>query len=123
MKRKKICLIPGLVFSLMVALLGFAPERMLAAEVPKPKIAILMPSLQGYVYVGRAYGELSEAQEQGFEKPILLAAGGYDKLDVQVKQIEDAIAAGVNAIVIMPLSEEAMVPAIDRAVEKVRYGS
>jgi len=89
-----------------------------AAEEPKsPKIAVLMPSLSGRVYVSLVYGILDEAEKMGLEQPMVLAAGGYDKLDVQVKQVEDMMAAGVDAIIIMPLSEEGMTPALDRAVD------
>lgn len=89
------------------------------AQAPKsPKIALLMPSLAGNVYVSLTYGFLDEAKKMGIEQPIVLAAGGYDKLDVQVKQVEDMIAAGVDAIVIMPLSADGMIPVIDRAIDK-----
>lgn len=88
-----------------------------AEEPKKPKIAVLMPSLSGRVYVSLVYGILDEAKKMGLEQPMVLAAGGYDKIDVQVKQVEDMMAAGVDAIVIMPLSEEGMTPVLDRAVD------
>jgi len=84
--------------------------------VKSPKIAVLMPSLSGQVYVALVYGIMDEAKKMGLERPIVLAAGGYDKLDVQMKQVEDMMAAGVNAIIIMPLSKEGMTPVLDRAV-------
>lgn len=83
----------------------------------KPKIALLMPSLQGYVYVAKIYGFLDEAKKLGIT-PTVLGAGGYDKLEVQVKQVEDMIAAEVDVIVIQPLSEEGLIPAEDKAVDK-----
>lgn len=83
-----------------------------------PKIAVLLPSLAGSVYVALAYGILDEAEKLGLERPAVLAAGGYDKIDVQVKQIEDSVASGVQGIIIMPLSYEALIPAIDKAIDK-----
>jgi ABC-type sugar transport system substrate-binding protein len=85
--------------------------------VKNPKIALLLPSLSGQIYVGLVYGTLDEAKKMGLERPIVLAAGGYDKLDVQMKQVEDMMAVGVNAIIIMPLSKEGMTPVLDRAVD------
>lgn len=82
-----------------------------------PKIAVLMPSLSGQVYVSLVYGILDEAEKMGLEQPIVLSAGGYDHLDAQVKQVEDLMVAGVDAIAIMPLAEEGMTPVLDRAVD------
>jgi len=87
------------------------------AQTENPKIAVLMPSLDGYIYVANLYGIMDEAEKLGIEKPIVLAAGGYDKLDVQVKQVEDMIASGVDSIIIMPLSRDGVVPVLDRAVD------
>lgn len=87
------------------------------SEPKKLKVAVLMASLQGAIYVARAYGVLEQAKAEGVET-ILLGAGGYDKLDVQVKQVEDMIAAKVDGIIIMPLSMDGSVPVIDKAVDK-----
>lgn len=86
-------------------------------DVSDMKIAVLMPSLEGYVYVARIYGLFDEAEKLGISKPTVLSAGGYDQLEVQIRQIDDMVAAGVDAIIIMPLSEEGVNVALNRAVD------
>ncbi len=94
-------------------------KQTVQTETPKsPKIALLMPSLTGNVYVSLVYGFLDEAAKMGIERPIVLAAGGYDKLDVQVKQVEDMIADKVDGIVLMPLSEKGLISAVDKAIDQ-----
>ncbi len=90
-------------------------------DVSEMKIAVLMPSLEGYVYIARIYGLCDQAEQLGIPKPTILAAGGYDQLEVQVRQIDDMIAAGVDAIIIMPLSEEGVNAALNRAAEAGIY--
>lgn len=82
-----------------------------------PTVALLLPSLTGNVYLSQAYGFIDEAEKLGWPRPIVLAAGGYDKIDVQVKQVEDMIAAGIDAIAIAPLSAEGLTPVVDKACD------
>ena len=81
------------------------------------EMTILLPSIEGQIYVSMVYGMLNQAEALGMPQPVVLGAGGYSNLDVQIKQVEDAVAAGKDIILIMPLSEEGMAPIIDYAVD------
>lgn len=79
--------------------------------------AILMPAVEGQIYVSLTYGAVAQAEELGMPTPVVLSAGGYGNLDTQISQVEDMIAAGKDIIIIMPLSKEGMAPVLDEAVE------
>lgn len=93
----------------------------------QPKIGMVLASLTGYHYVAISYGVCEAAKELGVPQPTILAAGGYDKLDVQIKQIEDLIAKGVDVIMMQPISYEGCVSveelAVDQGVKVVEVGN
>jgi ABC-type sugar transport system substrate-binding protein len=110
----------NLLVLLMVIVLA-VPVGLFGAEknvdISKLKTAVMMPSLAGQIYVGITYGFIDNAKKAGVKTPtVVLAAGGYDKLEVQVKQMEDMIASGMDAIAIMPISQDGMAPVTDKAV-------
>jgi len=83
----------------------------------KLEAAILMPAVEGQIYVSLTYGCVAQAEELGMPTPVVLSAGGYGQLDTQISQVEDMIAAGKDIIIIMPLSKDGMAPVLDEAVE------
>lgn len=86
----------------------------------KPKkafsTAAAMVQLSDYYYVAVAYGLEDEAKRTGVKLTRILSAGGYDKLDRQVKQIEDLIVSDVDVILLFAISEEGTASVVDRAV-------
>ena len=87
----------------------------------KPKkpltIGVSIPSLGSPYFVNQAYGYLSEAKATGVGITIL-AAKGYDDLAGQVNQIENLIQKGVDALLIGPISSEALVAITEEAAGK-----
>lgn len=86
-------------------------------DLSKVEAAILMPAVEGQIYVSLTYGCVSQAEDLGMPTPVVLAAGGYGQLDTQISQVEDMIAAGKDIIIIMPLSVDGMAPVLDEAIE------
>lgn len=86
-------------------------------DLSKVEVAVLLPAVEGQIYVSLAYGCVKQAEDLGIPTPVVLSAGGYGQLDTQISQVEDMIAAGKDIIIIMPLSQEGMTPVMDEAVE------
>lgn len=88
-----------------------------AAALParKPwRVAFLFPHLKDPYWLGCNYGVINEARRLGIKVDILVA-NGYDDLVGQLHQMEEAIAANYDAIVISPISLNADNAAIARA--------
>ncbi|WP_254504201.1 TMAO reductase system periplasmic protein TorT [Duganella vulcania] len=66
------------------------------------RIAFLFPHLKDPYWVGCSYGVMSEARRLGVAADILPATG-YDDLKGQLRQMDAAIAAKYDAIVISPI--------------------
>ena len=76
----------------------------MAARAAKPwRIAFLFPHLKDPYWVGCSYGVISEARRLGVAVDILPATG-YDDLTGQLRQMDKAIAARYDAIVVSPIS-------------------
>jgi len=76
----------------------------MAARASKPwRIAFLFPHLKDPYWIGCNYGLVSEARRLGIAVDVL-PADGYDDLVGQLRQMDDAIAARYDAIVLSPLS-------------------
>lgn len=76
----------------------------MAARASKPwRIAFLFPHLKDPYWIGCNYGLVSEARRLGIAVDVL-TADGYDDLVGQLRQMDDAIAARYDAIVLSPLS-------------------
>lgn len=93
-------------------------------SLPKPEkankpytIAVLVPHLRDPYWVAQAYGYFDEAKKYGV-KVILQEAGGYEKIDKQVNQLDDMIAKGVDAIAVSTVDSKACNASIEKAVNK-----
>jgi protein TorT len=87
----------------------------MAARATKPwRIAFLFPHLKDPYWVGCNYGVISEAQRLGIAAHVFVA-DGYDDLVGQVRQMDEAIAAKYDAIVLSPLSLTANNASITKA--------
>ncbi|WP_371868741.1 TMAO reductase system periplasmic protein TorT [Pseudoduganella ginsengisoli] len=76
----------------------------MAAPASKPwRIAFLFPHLKDPYWVGCNYGVISEARRLGVAVDVI-AATGYDDLATQLNQMDAAIAARYDAIVISPIN-------------------
>ena len=71
----------------------------------KHHICVSFPHLVDSYWVGAAYGIIEEGKRLG-QKISLIEAGGYDKLEKQLSQVEDCIANGAEALVLSAISAE-----------------
>jgi protein TorT len=78
------------------------------------RIAFLFPHLKDPYWVGCSYGVISEAHRLGVAVDIL-AADGYDDLPGQLRQMDQAIAARYDAIVLSPIGMTANNASIAKA--------
>lgn len=87
----------------------------MAARARKPwRIAFLFPHIKDPYWIGCSYGVISEARRLGVAVDILPAAG-YDDLIGQLREMDEAVAAGYDAIVISPISLTANNASISKA--------
>ena len=71
----------------------------------KHHICVSFPHLVDSYWVGAAYGIIEEGKRLG-QKISLIEAGGYDKLEKQLSQVEDCIANGAEILVLSSISAE-----------------
>jgi len=83
---------------------------------PKKKyvIAVALPNMPDPTWQSVWYGCQVQAQKLGLESRIA-DAGGYNKLDVQVSQIENFIQLKVDGIIIGAVQGDGVVPVLQRA--------
>lgn len=87
----------------------------MTARASKPwRIAFLFPHIKDPYWVGCSYGVVSEAKRLGVAVDVF-PADGYDDLIGQLRQMDEAIAAKYDAIVISPLSQTANNSSIAKA--------
>jgi len=90
-------------------------------KVPKAKkpyrIAYMLISLQGYYFVGSAYGGQLAAKKAGAQFQHV-AAQGFASPDVQLKQVQNLLQGGVDAIVLQPADVNGSVPVAQAALNK-----
>lgn len=87
----------------------------MAARASKPwRIAFLFPHLKDPYWLGCNYGVISEARRLGVTAHIFVS-DGYDDLVGQSRQMDEAIAAKYDAIVLSPLSLTANNASISKA--------
>lgn len=95
-------------------------EELLAYEVPKAKesyeIALMQVSSAGYYYQGIDDGAELAAKEAGITLT-KFSADGYASPDLQLKQVQDAMLRGADAIVMAPSDIEGSVPVVEAARE------
>ena len=95
-------------------------EAVMTSEAVEPKngeyyrIACFLPNV-GPWYDERWYASEQEAEALGFEIT-LFSAGGYSNVDKQVAQVEDAITAGYDGIILHACSSSALLPAVKQAL-------
>ena len=71
----------------------------------KHHICVSFPHLVDSYWVGAAYGIIEEGKRLG-QKISLIEAGGYDRLEKQLSQVEDCIANGAEILVLSAISAE-----------------
>lgn len=79
------------------------------------RIGVSVPDVQGPFFLAMLYGIFEEAKAQGAEV-VLLDAGGYGNLDKQISQMEDLINQKVDGILLDPIDDGALAPAVAKAV-------
>ena len=86
--------------------------------VPKKKymIAVALPNMPDPTWQTVWYGCQVQAQKLGLDARIA-DAGGYNKLDVQVSQIENFIQLKVDGIIIGAVQGDGVVPVLKRAAD------
>lgn len=89
-----------------------SPEAVPAKE--RYTIGVLLPMLSNAHFTAQAYGYQAEAEALGVDV-IIWDCGGYSYFDKQVTQMEDMIAMGVDAIILVAADADACVAAIDAA--------
>ena len=81
------------------------------------KIALVQVTLSGYFYQSWIYGAQKAAEEAGVD--FTVAAGqGFSTSAQQVTRVENAIARGVDAVVLDPADVNGTIRAVDLAAEK-----
>lgn len=78
----------------------------------KHNICVSFPHLVDSYWVGAAYGIIEEGKRLG-QRITLIEAGGYDKLERQIAQVEDCIANGAEALVLSAISGEGNIKQVD----------
>jgi ABC-type sugar transport system substrate-binding protein len=78
-------------------------------------IGVMLPMLSNPHFVAQLYGYIDEAEQLG-AKVIWFDAGGYQYLDKQLSQMEDAVASKVDAIVLVAVNGPGTVGAVENAV-------
>ena len=87
----------------------------MVAHASKPwRIAYLFPHIKDPYWIGCSYGVISEAKRLGISVDIF-PAEGYNDLVGQLRQMDEAIAAKYDAIMISPISLTANNPSIAKA--------
>ncbi|MCR8548941.1 TMAO reductase system periplasmic protein TorT [Salipiger sp. P9] len=69
----------------------------------KWNICVAFPHLKDSYWVGIGYGVISEGKRLG-QKISLFEAGGYTNLERQLRQVEDCVNAGADAVVLSAIS-------------------
>jgi ribose transport system substrate-binding protein len=100
------------VLSLALAQLTTAGSA--AAQDKKFKVGVSLPEAQNPFYIAMGNSIKKTFEEAGIEVNLLLAK---DDVNEQVSQINDLIAAKVDAILVSPLNTEGPAPAIQKASE------
>lgn len=78
----------------------------------KPVIGVFISTLKNPYFVVLAEGALEAGRRFGAE---VIIYDAQDDAALQLKQVEDAVAIGINAICINPVHTEAVIPAVELA--------
>lgn len=94
-----------------------APAAPAAQPGKKVTIGFSMPELQGSFWISMYYGVQDEAKKQGVDL-VALNAGGFDRLDKQIQQMQDLIQRKVDVIIVGATTADGVVPVVDEAKGK-----
>lgn len=79
------------------------------------KVCVSLPHMKDSYWTAVTYGLIEEATRLGVALRIY-EAGGYDKLDVQRKQLDTCVAEGAKAIIIGAISKDGLNDLVERYV-------
>jgi periplasmic protein TorT len=82
----------------------------------KWRIRVFIPHLKDAYWLGVNYGLIDEARHLGVSLSIF-EAGGYDQLEVQRRQIEDALATEPDGLIIGAISQDGLNDLVARAAD------
>jgi ABC-type sugar transport system substrate-binding protein len=111
-----LCAVLAIVLSTEISLVPAA--RVAAAAGPKIRVTVLMSNAGDPYFANKSYGYQEYANEDPGVELQFLNAGGYDKLEVQVQQIEDAIQRGTDVLLVTPVDAKGVCPAVGEAIKK-----
>jgi len=83
----------------------------------KWRIQVFIPHLKDDYWLGVNYGLINEARRLGVSLSIF-EAGGYDRLDIQRRQIENAIAENPDGLIIGAISLDGLNDLVKKASDK-----
>lgn len=84
----------------------------------KIRVAVLMSNAGDPYFANKSYGYAEYANQDPNLEVKYFNAGGYDHLDVQLRQIEDAVQSGFNALLVTPVDAKGVCPAVKGAMDK-----
>ena len=71
------------------------------------KICVSFPHMNDPFFLAADYGIVEQAKQEGVRVQVL-DAGGYTKLATQISQIEDCVAGGAQAVVMVAIAQDGM---------------
>src|SRR2546425_2598221 len=105
----------GLLKTLVVILISVAAVAYVvvpshSASPQKVRVTVLMSNAGDPYFSNKSYGYQQYAnQDPGIDLEYF-NAGGYDKLEVQVSQIENAVQRGVDVLLVTPVDAKGVCP-------------
>ena len=84
-----------------------------AKSASKPwHLCVSFPHMKDAYYVAKDYGVVVEARRQGVSATVM-SAGGYGNVTQQIRQLEDCVAQGGNAILVNAVSKTGLVGLVE----------
>jgi TMAO reductase system protein TorT len=87
------------------------------AQQKKITLGLSWPALTHSFWIPMYFGVTDEAKKHGVEL-VFMNAGGFDRLDRQISQVENLIQRHVDAILIGATSAEGVVPVVEEAARR-----
>lgn len=82
------------------------------------RVAVLMSNAGDPYFANKSYGYFQYEQQDPNVEARYYNAGGYDKLDVQLRQIEDAVQSNFDVLLVTPVDAAGVCPVVKEAVDK-----
>ncbi len=83
----------------------------------KIAVSVLMSNAGDPYFANKSYGyQVYANEDEGIELEFF-NAGGYDKLEVQIRQIENAITREVDVMLVTPIDAKGVCPAVKEAID------